>query len=389
MTTPASGFRVAAIFPAAIGLLAILVVAVRGTPYPNFDGSGSTPVTSAATYLAARPFDALALVEYLRSANIKASTSSADRERVLVLASQLAPNDAAVAKALAALAFERGDTLAGLNHVAQWAKISPVDRSSAIDILLSAAGNREWVSFIDEQVKTNWILGDAFLGAACSKLGANQLLALGAAISRNTAIGSQTAACISTKLIAENQSPAARAFWLGTLRPLPAKIGHVFNGDFSLPLGNGPFNWTLAVGGEFRDGFRVGLVRGAAPDGKAYALQVRFNGRRVDSALATQSLALAPGTYRLRYLTKQSGFVGAESARWMLRCEAAGTSIEQRPESTRALTDGWSASSALFTVTEPCRGQSIRLELASRLQQLTGINASAAFADVEVERINN
>ena len=389
MTPRTFAFRALTIFPATVGLLAILAVAVWGTQYPNFDGSGSKPVTSVTTYLAARPFDALALVNFAQSANSKASTTAADRERMLVLASQLAPHDIDVAKALAARAFERGDVLAGLNHVAQWAKISPVDRSSAMDILLSAAGSREWASFINEAVKTNWVLGDALLGAACSKLGVNQLLALGAAISRSTAISNQTATCISTKLIAENQAPAARAFWLGTLRPLPPKIGYVFNGDFSLPLGNGPFNWKLAVGGEFRDGFRVGLATGAAPDRKASALQVRFNGRRVDSALATQSLALPPGTYRLRYATKQSGFVGAESARWVLRCDAAGTSIEQRPELTQALADGWSTNSGLFTITEPCTGQSIRLELSSRLQQLTGINANAAFADIEVERINS
>ena len=389
MTTRASGFRAFTIIPAAVGLLAILTIAVWGTRYPNFDNAGSTPVTSAATYLAARPFDALALVNYSQNAKSPDSTTSADRERMLVLASQLAPNDVEVAKALAALAFERGDTLSGLKHVAQWAKISPADRSSAIDILLSAAGSREWARFIDEEVKTNWIVGDSLLGAACSKLGANQLLALGAAISRSTAIGSQTATCVSTKLIAENQSPAARVFWLGTLRPLPPKIGHVFNGDFSLPLGNGPFNWTLAEGGEFRDGFRVALLSGAAPDGKAHALQVRFNGRRVDSALATQSLALLPGNYRLRYVTKQSGFVGTESARWLLRCGSTGTLIEQRPEPTRVLMDGWSANSGLFTITELCRGQLIRLELSSRLQQLTGTNASAAFADVEVERMES
>ena len=214
------------------------------------------------------------------------------------------------------------------------------------------------------------------------------MLALGTAISRSVAVRSETAACVSRKLLAENRSPDARAFWLATLRPLPAKIGHVFNGDFSLALGNSPFNWTLAEGGEFRDGFRIGVVTGAAPDGKAPALLARFNGRRVDAALATQSLALPSGSYRLRYVTKQSGFVGTESARWILRCHPIQTVIEQRPGPPQALKDGWSASTGLFTVAENCRGQTIRLELSSRLQQLTGTNATAAFADVEVVRVN-
>ena len=372
---------------ATAGLLAILINAVWGTDHPNFDSTSSKPVASATKYLAARPFDALALVNYWQSAENQASSSSEDRERTMMLASQLAPNDVEVVKALAAIAFQRGHTLMGLNHVARWASISPVDRPAAIDILLSAAINREWGPFVTEQLKANWPLADALLMAACGKLGGNQLLALGVAISRSVALRSETAACVSRKLIAEDRSPDARAFWLGTLRPLPPKIGHVFNGDFSLLVGNGPFNWALADGGEFRGGFRVGVVNGAAPDGKARALLVRFNGRRVDSAITTQTLALIPGNYRLRYNTKQSGFVGSESARWMFRCIPTEAIIEQRPEPTKALTDGWSTTVGMFTIADGCRGQTIRLELSSRLQQLTGTNANAAFADIEIERV--
>ena len=373
---------------ASLGLFAILGTVLRGTDYPNSDDTDSKPVVSAVKYLTARPFDALALVNYSNSAENRASTTSASRERALVLASQLAPHDVEVVKALAALAFQGGDIVAGLNHVAHWASISPVDRSAAVNVLLSAAANPEWERFINGQLKTDWPLADTLLHAACSKLGGGQLLALGTAISRSVAIRSETATCMSRKLLAENRSPDARTFWLGTLRPLPPKIGHVFNGDFSLPLGNGPFNWELPEGGEYRDGFRVGLVKGAAPDGKAHALLVRFNGRRVDSALAAQSLALPPGSYRLRYMSKQSGFAATESARWILRCAASDSAIEQRPEPTQVLASGWSRHGGLFTIAEACRGQTMRLELSSRLQQLTGTRASAAFADVEIERIN-
>ena len=387
-SAPSSGLRTLTTITATLGLLAILANALCGTDYPISDGTGSTPVASAAKYLAARPFDALALVNYSQSAENQAGATSADRERTLLLASRLAPNDVEVVKALAALAFQGGNTLAGLNYVARWATMSPADRSSAMNILLSAAGNRVWENFINGQLTANWPLADTLLSTACSKLGGNQLLALAAAISRSASIRSQTAACVSTKLITENRSADARAFWLATLRPLPPKIGHVFNGDFSIRSGDGPFNWALAEGGEFRDGFRVGIVDRAAPDGKAHALLARFNGRRVNSALATQSLALPPGNYRLRYVTKQSGFVGIESARWTLRCSPTDTVIEQRPEPSQTLMDGWSTSSGLFTISDICRGQSIRLELSSRLQQLTGTNATAAFADVEVERVN-
>ena len=277
MTAPGFGYRVLTKIAAAVGLLAILVNVFWGTDFPATEATALKPAASAANYLKARPLDALALVNYSQDAENLAKSTSANRERTLALALQLAPNDVEVIKALAALAFQRGDMLVGLNYVVRWASISPADRSSAINILLSSAGNREWESFISEQLKANWPLADTLLLAACSKLGANQLLALGAAISRNHAIRSETAACVSRKLVAENRSPEARAFWLGTMRPLPPKIGYVFNGDFSLPVGNGPFNWTLSEGGEFRDGFRVGLVNGAAPDGKAHALIVRFN----------------------------------------------------------------------------------------------------------------
>ena len=380
--------RVLAVAAASASLLALLVNAIWGTDYPNTDGSDATPPVSAATYLTARPFDALALVNYSQSAGNRAATTLAERERTLTLASQLAPNDVEVIKARAALAFQGGDTLAGLNFIARWASISPIDRASAINILLSAVGSREWEKFVSEQLKADWPIADALLNAACGKLGASQLLGLGAAISRSVSIRSQTAACVSEKLISENRSADARAYWLGTLRPLPPKIGHIFNGNFAMPPGQSPFNWTLSEGGEFRDGFRVGRVNGAAPDGRSYALLVRFNGRKVNSALARQSLALPPGKYRLRYVTRQSGFVGTESARWVLRCAANAAEIEQRPETAQTLPNGWRTGGGLFTIAEACSGQSIQLELSSRLLQLTGTNASAAFADVEVERVN-
>ena len=388
MSTSAPGFRALTISAAAAGLLAILLNTIWGTDYPDIDTVASNLDTFSAKYLTVRPFDALALINHSQSGQSQAGATSANRDHMLALASHLAPNDVEVVKALAASAFQRGETLVGLNHVARWAGISPADRPAAINILLSAAGNREWERFITDQLKTNWPLADTLLLAACGKLGGNQLLALGAAISRSVAIRSETVACVSRKLVAENRSPDARAFWLATLRPLPAKIGHVFNGDFSLPQGNGPFNWTLAEGGEFRDGFRIGIVNGAASDGKAPALLARFNGRRVDSALATQSLALPPGSYRLRYATKQSGFIGTESARWILRCSPTENIIEQRSEPTQLLQDGWSTSLGLLTIAETCIGQSIRLELSSRLQQLTGTNGTAAFAYVEIERVN-
>ncbi len=372
---------------ATIGVLAAIANMLWGTEYPNLSGTRSESAVSASTYLKARQFDALAFLSYSLSAENPGGTNAASRQRTLLVASQLAPNDAEVVRALAALAFQRGEMLEALNQSARLASISPTDRGAAIDILLSAANTREWPNFVNGQLETKWPLADALLNVACGKLAGDQLLALGAAISRSVAVSSQTSACVSRKLIAENRSPDARAFWLGTLRPLPPSIGHVFNGDFSLALGDSPFNWSLAVGGEFRDGFRVGVVDAGSPDRKARSLQVRFNGRRVNSSLVEQSLALPPGLYRLRYATKQSGFAGAESARWIVRCEPAAVLVDQRPERAEQLTDGWAINSSSFAISDACRGQTIRLELSSRLQQLTGTNASAAFSGIEITRI--
>lgn len=387
MTAPAWRFSALTTSVAIVGLLAIVANFLWGTGYPSINGTESQSAISALKYLKARPFDALALLDYSQRPESKDGAASADRERALVLAAQLAPNDVEVVKALATRAFQRADTVAGLAYVARWASISPAERATALNVLLSAADNREWAGFINALLKTNWPLADTLLLAACSKLGVNQLLELGAAISRSTAIRGSTAACVSAKLIAENRSANARAFWLGTLRPLPSKIGHVFNGDFALPLGDSPFNWTLAEGGEFRDGFRVGRVMGAAPNARSHALVVRFNGRPVHSAVAVQSLALPPGSYRLRYLTKQSGFVGTDSVRWVLRCSPNDSAIEQTMDPVESLANEWRSVGGQFKVADTCSGQSIRLELSSRLQQLSGTLASAVFTDLEVERL--
>lgn len=372
---------------ATVGMLAVVTNVLWGTAYPNATATSSQPSVSPASYLQARPFDALALLTFSLSAENPDSVDVARRQRTLLIASQLAPNDSDVVKARATLALQRGEVLAGLNHVARLASISPSDRSASLDTLLSAATRIEWPRFIEGQLQEKWPLAEALLVAACAKLSGDQLLGLAAAVSRSVNVSTQTAACVTRKLVAENRAPDARAFWLGTLRPLPPVIGHVFNGDLSLAMGDNPFNWSLADGGEFRDGFRAGLVDIESPGRKARALQVRFNGRRVNSWLVEQALAIPSGNYRLRYATRQTGFSGAESVHWVFRCDPAGAVLDQRVEPAAALADGWTILSATFTIPEACKGQSIRLELSSRLQQLTGANATVALSGIEVARM--
>lgn len=372
---------------AAAGLLAGIANLLWGTTNPYLVVSSSEPPAATSSYLQARPFDALALLNYTVAAENHGSVDFTSRERTLLIASQLAPNDSDVIKAQAVLALQRGEVLAGLNHVARLASVSPTDRSAALDTLLSAATSGQWPSFIRGQLQAKWPLAEALLGAACAKLSGDQLLGLAAAVSGSVNISTQTAACVTRKLIAENRSPDARAFWLGTLRPLPPIIGHVFNGDFSLPVGGNPFNWSLADGGEFRDGFRAGVIDVESVGRKGRALQVRLNGRRVNSWLAEQALSMPSGTYRLRYAARQTGLAGTESLRWVLRCEPTGAVLDQRVEPSAVLADGWTMHSAAFTIPDACKGQSIRLELSSRLQQLTGANANVVFSGIEAARI--
>ena len=132
----------------------------------------------------------------------------------------------------------------------------------------------------------------------------------------------------------------------GPISGAPAS-GTLYDPDFEGLAGPPPFNWELESSGE---GFAQRGTR---------ALRVEYSGRE-DTRLASQLLALAPGTYRLTFTAEgQTDAEGGEIA-WTVSCHPGGPTGLEVPITGLDLSP--KRFSSEFTVpASGCPGQWLRL----------------------------
>ena len=356
--------------------------------------SKATP-TDARSYLRVRPFDPLAyvaLANELSTASPMSAEAGEKSQQALRVAVKLAPVDAVVMRGRIVDAYTRKDLRLAMALSADLAELSPGERGDAFAILSELMRAPEWPQFLASRLSKSWAVADAFVIHVChSGAKPDVLLPLAIAVAQKQPLMPSTVNCAAAKAIADNQTPVAYWLWLNASSSLPKKIALVLNGDFESPLSGGPFDWTLGVGGDFREGFTVGLARdNAAPGtgnshGNGY-LMARFNGRAIRSSIAQQNLALKPGRYRLSYRSQMSG-LSADKLTWTLRCGASVLALSKAALTDSSLDKSWMTYSAEFAVPATCLGQVLTLEVATRLDALQGLVGTAKYDDVIVRLI--
>ena len=195
-----------------------------------------------------------------------------------------------------------------------------------------------------------------------------------------------TLQCIERRLIADGQPDLAYSYRLVFTPDLPKQVGYVFNGDFELNPGGSAFDWTLSKGGEYRDGFVAALRASPDGDGASRVLSVRFTGRPIRGPIAEQTLALPSGHFILQYRIRVAGFSDSQPPKWVIRCADSPTSILPPAPRTTYQSGVWSRLEYSFTVPAACRGQTLRLEPATKLSALEGLQGTVVFDDVAVIR---
>jgi tetratricopeptide (TPR) repeat protein len=152
-------------------------------------------------------------------------------------------------------------------------------------------------------------------------------------------------------LVSAGRYAEARRIWLASKgRSAPADA-LLFDGSFRARQADTPFGWSFHES-------ELGRASPTADDGSNHRLEVEYFGGR-NAVLASQLLALTPGTYTLKFNAQAAEAISSGDIAWRIGCMPQGAQILRLP--LNGMRQGSSAMSARFTVPRGCNGQSLEL----------------------------
>jgi len=345
------------------------------------------PSVAARQYILEHPFDPSGWLALAGSAMGEAAPVPADIRKVIETTRILGPVDPQVMRAHALLALRSGNTSNGLDLVADIAAIFPGERSDAFTTLRAYIRDPAWEQFVVARLRRGWLELDDFIAHACAAgASLNDLLGLVQQVARVQPLRDDVVSCVGNRAIAQNAVPTAYWVWLNASRDVPKSVGNVFNGDFEQPQALRLFDWRLAAGGEYREGFAASIRRDDSNGVHGNVLSIRFNRRPLRLPIAQQFLALAPGRYALTYSLRETGVNSPGSVTWAIKCVPPGEPPAMGTATSRQSADGWSIRRQELSIPPSCTGQVLDLEVGTRLQMLQGLQGTVLFDDISIVR---
>lgn len=382
--------RFAAILTASAATFSLLVTVWMLASYRTPDTS-STPADNATAtrqYILQRPFDPAGWLALAGSTMGNAPTIPSVARKIIESSQVLGPVDPQVLRARALVALRSGNVSSGLEQVANIATLFPAERGDAFATMKTYVRDPVWEPFIGARLRRGWPEVDDFVAQTCaSDTSLADLLTLVQQVTRVQPLRDDVVSCVGNRAIAQNSVPTAYWVWLNASRNVPKSLGNVFNGDFELPAAQRLFDWRLAAGGEYREGFSASIRPDDARSGHGSILSIRFNRRPLRLPIAQQFLALAPGRYSLTYSLRETGVSAPGAVAWTIKCVPPTETPAMSVATTRASTDGWSIRRQEVTIPPSCTGQVLDLEVGTRLQMLQGLQGTVMFDDISIVRI--
>lgn len=343
---------------------------------------------SATRFVVQHPFDPAGWLAWVGTTLGSTGQLGSQRaSQVVASTALLAPVDPQVLRAQALLALNRGEIATGLGRTADVALMFPTEQNDAFTTLRAYVNDPVWPPFLQSQLDKKWPAITAFLQHSCqSDMPLSTLLTLTQQVVRRQPLSDAVVTCIGNRAIAENQIPAAYWLWVNALPTLPATIGNVFNGDFELPLADRLFDWRLAAGGEYREGFVIAIRDDESRRKKNRVLSISFNGRPLRTPVAQQYLALEPARYTFAYSMRPTGLPVNSAVAWTLRCIPAAVNPGLSAIKSSEAVVGWVTKTQEITIPAGCTGQILELDLGSKLQMMQGMSGSVLFDDLSLIR---
>lgn len=330
-----------------------LVAAIDDAP----DGLPAGAVHHARQALQDRPIDGRAYRVLAQVATAEGDTVRA--AQLYAIAAERWPRDRIAQAVLAEHALAAGDLDAGLVHLDALLRVAPGLRAA---VLAQVAGLLEDAAFrkgLVTRVAQHPPWRDALVRALLAKDTPVEpaLTFLDELADQQPLADGELQARI-TLLDRAGRPVEAREAWLQTLDPAArAADGLIFDGGFEHPDISGGYGWQItplagvAMGHDASDSLQGDL-----------ALAIVFDGRAVQFAHLQQSLALAPGNYRLQ-AASSNAVSTARPFEWRLSCINDNRALVVLPLAVRP---DWQQVEAGFTVPDACNRQRLQLRHSAR-----------------------
>ena len=253
---------------------------------------------------------------------------------------------------LMADALRRGDLGTATGQIERLMAIDPSQTPNYFPILAEIAKQRGGERPIATALARAPIWRTQFLGYLTTRGVKPELifrLNTGAAPVARVAAEPAQAALIQ-QFVSRGDYDGAYIAWVNFLPPAAlAKVTTVYDGDFAGLPGPQPFNWTFSDD----EGASVGIDRG-------HGLHIEYSGAQT-VRLASQTVLLKPGTYRLDYSAQGSGEAAdGGTIGWHLTCLPDNKVILDLP--ITGLTDHVVGRAARFTVPAGCNAQVLSVD---------------------------
>jgi hypothetical protein len=383
----------------ALALTSLLLVAVLGAQIVGSSNQLTAPQNQSQPMqenwlLNARAFDPIMHLARVDAAITNGELALAAKH--LQIAESLAPNDPMLLRKRIAIDHRVGSHESALRGAMRLASQSPVDTSDAFGAIKELMSTDAGQSVAKSKQFAQWPLASSFVLHICN--GGEQsasLITLLTTISSVVTPSDAVLQCVSERAANDGNASAARWLWLSNAPRLPKQIPNVVNGSFETQPSGSRFDWQISVGGDFRDGFAASIVPQSFRGGQK-ALSIRFNGRPIRSVPASQTVALEPGRYQLRYELRETAAIDrALDIALALRCtqsavNAAPTQLVRARDAlaTTSTTD-WRTVTAEFSVTSGCSSQILSTEFVSTSAATLGRRGSTLIDEVRIERVGN
>lgn len=345
-------------------------------------------------YVVRSPFDAaghLAIAAEGAAANMPPTQEAV---AALAAAKTLAPHNPDVLRLAIFRSLQSGDADSAIAAGERLAEIDPLAQADVVKALSNLSGAPAWARTVERWQATRSPLLDELVLSVCqSNAPIAQKIQLATSASAADVLSDRSFECLRAASLRSPEFASVYALWIDRiLRKRPgetAEIPNVFNGDFSRPIENEPFDWKLGAGGDFRDGYVVRIKRETIDGVSNRFLEAELNGRPVKSDIATTMTALARGRYSLTYRIRDTSQAASHRFRLSLRCIAGAELNPPAQDRLSAQVQGtglndWTVSSSTFVVPEGCFGQQLSVESTRSNWKALGANGRVAIDDVVI-----
>jgi hypothetical protein len=315
-------------------------------PHPAAPSALDAP----AARLARRPLDTAALSQAALEATLAGRNDAA--RPIMREVVRRNPRAKAGRIWLMADALRRGDLATATGHIERLMAIDPAQSLGYFPILADIAKQRGGERLIADILARGPMWRTQFLGFLTTRgVAPDRIFRLNNDSTGVPKVGGEPAqTALIQQFITRGDYDGAYIAWVNFLPPSAlTKVTTVYDGGFAGLPGPQPFNWTFSAS----DAASVGIDPGRG-------LHIEYSGAQ-SARLASQTVLLKPGAYRLDFTAQGSGEApDGGTLAWHLSCLPDNKPILELP--VTGLTDRPVARAARFTVPAGCDAQLLSLD---------------------------